>query len=107
MLEAISSETAEKLPVFGKEKVVNGERSSVECIEIKGQIYCFGRGLVRVASLEDEWYDDVTDPTNRNLGKTLSDAGVTWAWYGEGYAAMQAAATPGGCDVENRNGRAR
>ena len=37
-------------------------------------------------------YDDVTDPTtNRNLGKTLSDAGVTWAWYGEGYAAMQAA----------------
>lgn len=50
-------------------------------------------------------YDDVTDPTtNRNLGKTLSDAGVTWAWYGEGYAAMQAAgagcpAAPTDCPI--------
>jgi phospholipase C len=50
-------------------------------------------------------YDDVTDPTaNRNLGKTLSDAGVSWAWYGEGYAAMQAAgsgcpAAPADCPI--------
>ena len=36
--------------------------------------------------------DDVSSPTtNQNLGKTLSDAGVTWAWYADGYAAMQAA----------------
>ncbi len=43
-------------------------------------------------TLVKQQYDDVTDPDgNRNLGKTLSDAGVTWAWYGEGYGAMQAA----------------
>ncbi len=41
-------------------------------------------------------YDDVTDPTaNRNLGKTLSDAGVSWTWYGEGYTAARDAGT--GC----------
>jgi phospholipase C len=47
-------------------------------------------------TLVKKQYDDRTDPTaNRNLGKTLSDAGVSWAWYGEGYAAMQAAGS--GC----------
>jgi phospholipase C len=41
-------------------------------------------------------YDDVKQPAaNRNLGKTLSDAGVSWAWYGEGYDAMQTAGS--GC----------
>ena len=56
-------------------------------------------------TLTKKEYDDVTDPTaNRNLGKTLSDAGVTWAWYGEGYAAMQGAgsgcpATPSDCPI--------
>jgi len=59
-------------------------------------------------TLTKKEYDDVTDPTaNRNLGKTLSDAGVTWAWYGEGYAAMQAAGSgcptaptgPGACPI--------
>jgi hypothetical protein len=62
MLEAVSSTTAEKLRAFRKEKVVNGERSSVQCVEINGQIYCSGRGFVSVASLEDEWYEDVNDP---------------------------------------------
>jgi hypothetical protein len=62
MLEAVSSTTAEKLRVFRKEKVVNGERTSLQCVEIKGQIYCSGRGFVSVASLEDEWYEDVNDP---------------------------------------------
>lgn len=52
-------------------------------------------------TLVKKQYDDVTDPTtNRNLGKTLSDAGVSWAWYGEGYAAMQAAGS--GCPVAPR-----
>jgi len=39
-------------------------------------------------------FDDVTDPTShRNIGSTLSGAGVSWAWYAEGYATMQAAGT--------------
>ena len=54
--------TAEKPRAFRKEKVVNGERTSVQCVEINGQIYCSGRGFVSVASLEDEWYEDVNDP---------------------------------------------
>ena len=73
MLEAISSETAEKLRVFRKEKVANGERTSVECVEIKGQVYCLGEGLVRVASLEDEWYEDVTDPDSVIVAVTDSE----------------------------------
>jgi phospholipase C len=41
-------------------------------------------------------YDDVADPAgNPNLGRALSDRGVTWAWYAEGYDAMQAAGS--GC----------
>jgi phospholipase C len=37
-------------------------------------------------------YDDVGDPSaNANLGRLLSNAGVSWAWYAEGYAAMRAA----------------
>src|SRR5437867_3757698 len=35
-------------------------------------------------TLVKKQYDDVSDPAqNANLGKLLSDAGVTWAWYGE------------------------
>jgi phospholipase C len=33
-------------------------------------------------------YDDSAG-ANKNIGKTLSDAGVSWAWYAEGYSAMQ------------------
>ena len=62
MLEAVSSTTAEKPRVFRKDKVVNGKRSCVQCIEINGQIYCLDRGLVSVASLEEQWYEDVNDP---------------------------------------------
>jgi phospholipase C len=39
-------------------------------------------------------YDDVTKPAaNRNLGKALTDGGVSWAWYAEGYDTMRAAGT--------------
>ena len=73
MLEAVSSTTAEKLRAFRKEKVVNGERTSVQCVEINGQIYCSGRGFVSVASLEDEWYEDVNDPESVIVALTDSE----------------------------------
>jgi hypothetical protein len=62
MVETIFSEAERKLEVFHKEKVENGEPVRVKCVEINGQIYSFDRGLVTIASLEDEWYEDVADP---------------------------------------------
>src|SRR5947209_2699648 len=49
-------------------------------------------------------YDDSTG-ANKNIGKTLSDAGVSWAWYAEGYSAMQGAGSscppaPAGCGIQ-------
>lgn len=35
--------------------------------------------------------------TDTTLGDLLNQAGVTWAWYSEGYAAMQAAVAMGTC----------
>jgi len=62
-LEAASPGAATDKPrIFRKEKVVDGESASLECLEINRQVYCLGRGFVRVAGLEDEWYDDVNDP---------------------------------------------
>jgi phospholipase C len=48
-------------------------------------------------------YDDSAG-ANKNIGKTLSDAGVSWAWYAEGYSAMQGAGSscppvPAGCGI--------
>jgi len=48
-------------------------------------------------------YDDSAG-ANNNIGKTLSDAGVSWAWYAEGYSAMQDAGSscppaPAGCGI--------
>jgi hypothetical protein len=72
ILEAISSE-AEKPRVFRKEKVVNGKPARVECLEINGQTYCLDPGLVRVASLEEEWYEDVNHPDSVIVALAASD----------------------------------
>jgi phospholipase C len=49
-------------------------------------------------------YDDSAG-ANKNIGKTLSDAGVSSAWYAEGYSAMQDAGSscppaPAGCGIQ-------
>jgi hypothetical protein len=62
MVETIFSGAEQKLRVFHKEKVVNGESIRVECVEINGQIYVFSRGLVTMVRLENEWYEDVDNP---------------------------------------------
>jgi hypothetical protein len=73
MLETFLSRAAEKPRVFRKEKVVNGELTCVNCVEINGQIYAFGRSLFSVASLEDDWYEDVTDPDSVIGALVVSD----------------------------------
>jgi hypothetical protein len=62
MMKTIFSEAEQKLRIFHKEKVVNGESFRAECVEINGQTYVFSRGLVTMAHLENEWYEDVTKP---------------------------------------------
>jgi hypothetical protein len=49
--------------VFSKESIVKGKEASVQCIEIAGQTYSITNGLITVVALEDEWYEDVDDPT--------------------------------------------
>jgi hypothetical protein len=61
-VETILSGTEQRLRVFHKEKVVNGESVRAECVEINGQVYSVNRGLMTMVTLEEEWYEDVTDP---------------------------------------------
>jgi len=48
---------------FYKETLIKGQPARVECIDLLGQTYAVNRGPVTIVSLEDEWYEDVADPT--------------------------------------------
>ena len=48
--------------VFTKETLTKGRPDAIQCIEIGGQTFTISRGPLAVVSLEDEWYEDVTDP---------------------------------------------
>lgn len=47
---------------YSKDTVVNGRSGRIECIDIGRQTFAIDRGVVSVARLEDEWYDDIDDP---------------------------------------------
>jgi Acetyltransferase (GNAT) family len=47
-----------------KETPIDGKVGSFECATINAQTYCITRGLLRVMSLEDDWYEDVNDPVS-------------------------------------------
>lgn len=49
-------------PVLMRETLVKGEPAHVRCVEIRGQVFALSDGPLRVARLEDEWYEDVNDP---------------------------------------------
>ena len=49
--------------VFEKETLLDGQPAQVECLEINGQTFSVTRGMVTTVALEDEWYDDVLDPS--------------------------------------------
>jgi GNAT acetyltransferase-like protein len=44
------------------ETVTDRKAVSLDCAKINGQAYSVTRGLVRVMSLEDDWFEDVNDP---------------------------------------------
>jgi hypothetical protein len=52
------------LRVFSKETVRDGKPIRLSCVEIGGQNYCITGKLVKVATLEEEWYEDVNDPAS-------------------------------------------
>jgi hypothetical protein len=48
-------------PVFMKATLEKGAPSQIRCVEIGGQVFALGDGLVKSIGLEDEWYEDVRD----------------------------------------------
>jgi len=47
---------------YRKTTLVKGVPTTVRCLDVEGQTFALEGGLVRTASLEDEWFDDVRDP---------------------------------------------
>ena len=47
---------------FPKETLIKGQPVQLDCAEIAGQVYSIAPGPLRIASLYDEWYEDVCDP---------------------------------------------
>ncbi len=70
MAEPICTTDRRELEVFTKETLVKGQPAKIKCVEIGGQTYSVTRGPVTLVSLEDEWYEDVSDP--EFVVKTLS-----------------------------------
>jgi len=73
MLETTASNSPQPAEVYVKETEVNGKTVSFECAKINGQTYCVTRGLLRVMSVEDDWYEDVNDPASVIAGLNESD----------------------------------
>ncbi|MEY6434008.1 hypothetical protein ABC977_16510 [Thioalkalicoccus limnaeus] len=48
--------------VFRKETILNGTPVQIDCIEVGGQLFSVRKGLLTVACLEDEWYEDLKNP---------------------------------------------
>lgn len=49
-------------PVLTRETLVKGQPARVRCVDIGGQLFELSGGPLKVARLEDEWYEDVNDP---------------------------------------------
>ena len=47
---------------FTKPTLIKGQPASIRCVEVGGQTYALEGSALRVAALEDEWFEDVTDP---------------------------------------------
>ena len=82
MLETTASNSPRPAEVYVKEKEVNGKAVGFDCATINGQSYCVTRGLLRVMSLEDDWYEDVNDPASviaaLNGSDTRADIFTFW-----------------------------
>src|SRR5687767_9551625 len=48
--------------VFSKDTLINGAAAQIRCVEIAGQTFTVDSGLIRTIRLEDDWFQEVTDP---------------------------------------------
>src|SRR5215470_5431125 len=48
--------------LFTKDTLIDGRPAQIECFALHGQTLTGSGSLLKVVSLEDEWYDDVSDP---------------------------------------------
>lgn len=75
MSESIALNPLLPLKPFKRDTLVKGQPAQLDCVEILGQTYSLSHGPVTVVSLEDEWYEDVTDPAR--VAEILStDSGI-------------------------------
>lgn len=72
MIQTCSLAAESPLQTFTKETLVNGRPAKIRCVGIGGQTYAISKGLVTVAQLEDEWFEDLADP--ESVVRTLSGA---------------------------------
>ena len=47
---------------FAKNTLVDGRPARVRCVQVNGQEFRLGGGLMTTMSLEDEWFEEVQDP---------------------------------------------
>src|SRR5262249_10214920 len=64
MVETTVTNSLSQAETYVKETVIDGKTVSTDCATIDGQTYSVTPGLVRVMSLEDDWYEDVRDPAS-------------------------------------------
>ncbi len=48
--------------LFDKPTLIKGQPASIRCVEIGGQTFALEGKALRVAALEDEWFEDIADP---------------------------------------------
>jgi len=63
MSETIALERRPKLKVFNQETLIKGKPAQVQCVEISGQSFAITNGPLTIVRLEDEWYEDVNNPS--------------------------------------------
>jgi hypothetical protein len=50
--------------IFRKDTLIDGRPAQISCVEVDGQTYSLHHGVATTVRLEDEWFDDVGDPTS-------------------------------------------
>lgn len=48
--------------IYKKDSLVNGQPTQIKCFDIGGQTYSISSGPVKIAGLEDDWFEDQKDP---------------------------------------------